>query len=382
MPLKSPRFANNARLQAAADNAPPMKWGEKGQAVKIVQQAYIDLGFAMPISTRKTGQPDGIFGNETYYVTRAFQKKHTLGIDGIVGKQTLGKLDELFPKPAPPPPPRPSVPPKFEASKKHNGFDPNATPPWQMVPVNGHKVVRLMNANDLDVTSANPAIATVEEINKCFVHGGREFIIRGKLKGTTFIEVREGAKLWSRLEVAVKNYKPLKVSFHFVQDNAGHKTTRSPSDVDSWVKGANNILFPQINVEVKKHNVRPNVKINKDLGSVVRYSKHLPGVPESEHEWDDVVAHRDNSADLNVFFVWEYEQDDKPNQDTSAEAGTSGGNCLFEDNIYKPTYDTLAHEIGHHLGVHAHSAKGGDLLMSPQRTDTRINKAHANKMNP
>src|SRR5687767_12526568 len=96
MALRSPRFAGNARLEAAANNSPTIKWGEQGEAVKILQQAYLDLGFSMPISTKKTGKPDGIFGNETFSVTKAFQSKHTLSPDGIVGRDTMAKLDALF----------------------------------------------------------------------------------------------------------------------------------------------------------------------------------------------------------------------------------------------------------------------------------------------
>src|SRR5262245_52465972 len=194
MALKSPRFAGNARLQAAANNSPTIKWGEQGEAVKILQQAYLDLGFAMPISTKKTGSPDGIFGNETFSVTKAFQSKHTLSPDGIVGKDTMAKLDELFAA-APPPPPPPPRPPRFEPVKKKDGFDHTANPNWQMVPVRGTKPIRLMNGDGLDVVSTLPSIVKVEEVPMCFVHGGREFILTGQLKGKAFIQARQGTKM-------------------------------------------------------------------------------------------------------------------------------------------------------------------------------------------
>jgi hypothetical protein len=98
--LKSPRFAENPRMEAVYDNSPAMRQGEHGDAVKLVQQALIDDGFEMPISTRKTGEPDGIFGNETYKIVWQFQEKHQLGKDGVVGRNTLGKLDELSPNSA------------------------------------------------------------------------------------------------------------------------------------------------------------------------------------------------------------------------------------------------------------------------------------------
>ncbi len=97
MPLVTERFANNQRLQQASNNNPPMKKGETGEAVAILQQALIDLGgFAMPITTANGSKnPDGIYGNETTAVVRKFQTQQALSPDGIAGRQTLTRLDEL-----------------------------------------------------------------------------------------------------------------------------------------------------------------------------------------------------------------------------------------------------------------------------------------------
>lgn len=355
-----------------------MRWGERGQAVAIVQQAYVDLGHPMPISTLKDGGMDGIFGKETYSATRHFQTKHGLSVDGVVGKQTMTKLDELLPTagPKPPPQPKPAPNPRFEAAKPLNGFDHTVTPRWQMVPLNGSKTVRLMDGDGLTVTSTSPAV-TVHEINKCFVHGGREFILRGHLKSKTIIEARNATAVVARLEAEVKTKKTVKLTFNFVRDNAGHKTTRNPADVDTWVKNANTIMFEQANVELKKQNVRPTYAVNEDLGTCVIWS-----ATQAQDEWHKVVANRDGTADLNVFLVWEYEQDATENIDNTA-AGTlrNEGNTLMEDNLPFQTHETLAHEIGHYLGA-GHSATGADLLMSPGRTANRISKAHATIMNP
>ena len=94
--LQSPTYAGNARLQKAYDNSPTISIGESDtDAVKLVQQGLIDDGFDMPISTRKTGGPDGIFGQETHQTVYQFQTKYSLDRDGVVGRQTMGKLDEL-----------------------------------------------------------------------------------------------------------------------------------------------------------------------------------------------------------------------------------------------------------------------------------------------
>jgi peptidoglycan hydrolase-like protein with peptidoglycan-binding domain len=119
--LKSPRFAGNVRLEAAFDNAPEMRQGESGEPVKVIQQALIDDGFPMPISTRKLGEPDGIFGSETFKTVQAFQTKYGLlehhVADGIIGRHTMGKLDDLY---AHAPPPRPKGP-EIEATDKAMG---------------------------------------------------------------------------------------------------------------------------------------------------------------------------------------------------------------------------------------------------------------------
>jgi hypothetical protein len=233
-----------------------------------------------------------------------------------------------------------------------------------------------MDGDGLTVTSTSPTV-TIHERPLCFVHGGREFELRGHMKGKATIEARNGASLLVSLEAEVKDKKTVKLTFSFVEDSAGHKTTRNSADVDGWVTNANKIMFNQANIELKKHNVRPTYKVNKDLGNVVLWS-----ATAAQNEWKEVVANRDGTADLNVFLVWEYEQDATENID-NAEAGTlrHEGNCLLEDNIGYQTHETLSHEIGHFLGV-GHSATGGDLLMSPSRTAHRISKAHAAIMNP
>ncbi len=104
--LRSDRFRNDSRLQAAANNRPPIRQGERGRAVQTLQQALIDLSFPMPISTRRYGTPDGIYGAETAATVRRFQLKYGLTVDGVVGRNTMSRLDQLFQR-------RPKRPPGF-----------------------------------------------------------------------------------------------------------------------------------------------------------------------------------------------------------------------------------------------------------------------------
>jgi hypothetical protein len=92
--LSNPRFFSNAELAAAAENQPPLERGANGEGVAILQQALLDLGFAMPVSTRaRGGLPDGIYGAETEAAVRAFQHQNQLLADGVAGRITLQQLE-------------------------------------------------------------------------------------------------------------------------------------------------------------------------------------------------------------------------------------------------------------------------------------------------
>lgn len=93
--LTSPQFRASQRLQQAANDDPPMRRGEQGEAVKLLQQALLDRGYNLPISTQRSGAPDGMFGPETFHVLQSFQTAYGLAHDGIAGRFTLTLLDEL-----------------------------------------------------------------------------------------------------------------------------------------------------------------------------------------------------------------------------------------------------------------------------------------------
>lgn len=108
MALTSPRFKNNLRLQSAAQNSPPLKIGEIGAAVQILQEILVFLGHKLPRSTRKDGHLDGVYGLETAHAVAAFQRKTNikkatpkgaagyLVADGVAGKLTLETVDLLL----------------------------------------------------------------------------------------------------------------------------------------------------------------------------------------------------------------------------------------------------------------------------------------------
>lgn len=93
--LLSLRLGRHAQLQKAANNAPPVARGAKGEGIAALQEGLADLGMDLTISTGPEGF-DGIFGSETDRAVRQFQSENALSADGIAGKLTLHKLDGLL----------------------------------------------------------------------------------------------------------------------------------------------------------------------------------------------------------------------------------------------------------------------------------------------
>lgn len=67
-----------------------LRKGDRGAAVIILQKRLIANGEKLP----RFG-PDGDFGNETKDAVMAFQSRHGLNVDGIVGPKTYAVLDRI-----------------------------------------------------------------------------------------------------------------------------------------------------------------------------------------------------------------------------------------------------------------------------------------------
>jgi len=63
--------------------------GDRSEDVKKLQENLNTLGF-------RAGSADGIFGPVTGNAVKSFQRSHALTVDGIVGPQTLAKLDIIL----------------------------------------------------------------------------------------------------------------------------------------------------------------------------------------------------------------------------------------------------------------------------------------------
>lgn len=103
-------FTGNEGLARAAINSPAIAMGATDrQAVRLVQMALVALGYPMPRSTRPNGTLDGIFGWETHKSVAAYQQKNGLSADGVVGKNTLSRLDGQVAGVLPGPPTNPDL---------------------------------------------------------------------------------------------------------------------------------------------------------------------------------------------------------------------------------------------------------------------------------
>lgn len=251
--------------------------------------------------------------------------------------------------------------PQFRPVFEFFGFDESdALRPWQMTPVSGARFVRLVDGQGIAVASTNPAVARAIEIspNQMPYNGGayretfsmkdRFFRIEGFVKGNTRVLATSCGEMKASLTVAVTERRTVTLSVHSIRDVAGHQTRRQPTEAVGLVREMNERIFVnQANLEFQLRMYRW-VTVARNLGDVVRFSAHLPRVRARQHEWDDVTSQGDAAADVNLFFVWVYEQDRTPYQNET-QGGTIDTDCLVEDSADMLT--TSAHEIAHALGL-------------------------------
>ena len=89
MPLTNPRFAGDPVLEACLAGEHRMLAPERGPAVAKIQQALIDLGFALPLHGA-----DGTFSDETGSAVTAYKTdRQIFPNDPVVGRLTMSSLD-------------------------------------------------------------------------------------------------------------------------------------------------------------------------------------------------------------------------------------------------------------------------------------------------
>ncbi|MWB94636.1 DUF4157 domain-containing protein [Flavobacterium sp. GA093] len=88
--LEAARFQGDSKLEQTHDNLDYLATGAKGGPVQKVQSGLMDLSYTLP----KFGA-DGDFGSETKAAVLDFQSSNGLTYDGVVGVQTIGRLDDI-----------------------------------------------------------------------------------------------------------------------------------------------------------------------------------------------------------------------------------------------------------------------------------------------
>lgn len=91
--LTNARFTGEPGLAKIAKGGPPLSAKDNGRTVRAVQQALIDLGFALVQHER-----DGDYGAETHTAISLFRERRSIPGGGLTAR-ALGELDRTAPKP-------------------------------------------------------------------------------------------------------------------------------------------------------------------------------------------------------------------------------------------------------------------------------------------
>ena len=279
------------------------------------------------------------------------------------------------------------------------GMDTNASPRFQMVPNSGCRWVALHDGAGMGIISSAPATCTITEIREAdlpsddratggsaAVRGDRFFRLEGKSRGVCAIVAASLSALPAILEVNVKDKLTQRVRFFSVHDNAGHRSTRPLAIVGSWMPTLNYIFKRQANVEFVRHGSLSRLAIGSALGNPIQ----LNPAGGLGADATTIVNQGDNTADLNVFFVWELRRaaaGDSTEATTqaigSAHSGGGPGAILIEDNVDGRDDLALAHEVGHHLGLSHNTASAINLMFNTSPLQGfSLNKTEVNIANP
>lgn len=238
--------------------------------------------------------------------------------------------------------------PRFEVDGliDETGLDPEATPRWLMVGHTSVSSVFLADGAGMTVQVRNEKIASIQETS--FVSGGRrEFWITGASPGETFVEVIDPKtkRPAARLQVSVKDERPLKIAFQYVTDRLHEKTKRPSFVADDLVVELSKIYQFQANVRFKKTRAL-DVDVDTDLYQIILEQRN-GNTRKVNREWDKVAAAGDSDADLNVFFMpWYWTDRTRPGEILEKYGVFLCVDSMSDDEVKV----ALPHVIGRYLG--------------------------------
>lgn len=263
------------------------------------------------------------------------------------------------------------MPPQFNLAFGA-GLDKDATPPFLMVPHLRVRTMLLHYSNGEMVRSDNKNVVTIEEKDK---NTWASFLTRptGKptpnhlipssLPARTFeitganlgppanIEVADpkSGTFIKRLEVSVKPQKTLEITFHFVEDIGGNKTTRNTGFVNFLISALDSIYESSTNIVFHNRSAAP-LQPNVFLPAFVRERKDADEVrSRSLGEWYKLVDKSDRGAFFNVFFIPRVKP--RKSNDFFPILETMDANCVCDDDMsVDAVVSVLSHDIGVSLG--------------------------------
>jgi hypothetical protein len=250
------------------------------------------------------------------------------------------------------------------------------------------RYLNVLNAEGMTLRSNDPFIAGVvstitnTRAEEVLITSNRELIrVEGWMPGDTNIwafDFDNPEVDLDGLDVHVLGPKTIDIVFYYVKDPT-HRTTRPlPSaaaaaallDEDRLLEVVNEIFQPQANITVFKREPGMPLKFTQDLGNTVTQAT----VGDDWHVLTDRV---ENPARINVFFIWDI---DFPGDGHEHAISRVPGQYLIlsdrTDSVVKNPGVTLAHEVGHCLGLPHNTHPSSDLLMwkwhNPQGRGRRL----------
>jgi hypothetical protein len=270
------------------------------------------------------------------------------------------------------------------------GFD--ASLPWLMVPLDGTRWVQLLarGSDPLTLDGIVNGVVLGQRQSQCgtaWIRDGRVFV-HGTRSDRATLVVRQG-KATRRLVVSIKDVRPVSLIVHYVEHGLVRKTRTTPDDLAAIVKAANDILVPQANVRivVRKTRTLTHEKIGRRLGRTVETTAG------DDSEWRVVTGNALSLGlpdEFNLFLVQRYENltPAGTGDDELADTEVRTGCCIMEDHIADGRVDvrkagnTLAHEVGHRLGLE-HTTESRNRLMYPTGSKaTTLTWWEADRINP